>query len=94
MLTIEKRMELAETFKRHKSTMTPVTVDNMQIGPAIILHDVSKDTVNLSLAVLRYIETGTYAEPQLSPRTPFEGQEDRIRDERPTVEDVVRTALK
>ena len=92
-LTVEKRAELLE-FKKYRSETSKVRIANVRIGPLILLHDQTKNTVQFSLALLRYVETGMYETPELSPMTPFEGQEERLRAERPSVDDVVQFALK
>ena len=91
MLPNEKRIELVEKLKRYRNYNANVFVENLRIGSAIILHDVTSDAVSLSFALLKWIDTGSFECPTLAPQTPFQNEEQRIRAERPTVEAILQS---
>jgi hypothetical protein len=90
ILTNEKRIDLANRFREYKDNKSQTLVDNLLVGPAIILHDVSSDTVKLSMALLKWIYAGAFDAPALAPQTPFQGEEAQIRSERPTAEAILQ----
>lgn len=89
-LTIEKRAELLGS-RDHREKQA-VTVSNTKLGPLVVLHDRVKNVVQLSLALLRYAETGEYKAPELAPKTPFADITTGMKNERPTEEDILRLA--
>ncbi|MBX3159206.1 MAG: DUF4062 domain-containing protein [Deltaproteobacteria bacterium] len=91
-LTAERRAELLE-FKKYRSASARVSISNVKIGLLMVLHDQTRNTVQLSLALLRYIETGEYTTPELSPITPFKDHEPELRSGRPTLDELVEFAL-
>jgi len=87
-LTIEKRAELLESRDHRQGGA--VKVSNTKLGPLVVLHDRVKNVVQLSLALLRYTETGRYDAPELAPKTPFADMSAGMKTERPTEEDILR----